>query len=276
MVNKTGGLQELQHSWTDYARKALNVINSNPKSFIIQSSPYQGWVLNKPLLESLGQLEGKMVLELGCGLGKFSVYMAKQGADVFGIDISHEAIMVARKITSINNEDCNFFVGDVAKIKDIFGEQKFDLVVGVAILHHLPKPDVIKTLQQVHSILRLEGKAVFVESIENSKFFNIIQNIFPAGRKSSGYYRPSLLSRKEWKKYVFELEDRDMTTDELLRAGRIFSSILIDSCGLLSRLDRIIKSKFILFIFQSTDEFIFKSFPFMQKYARNLLVEYRK
>ena len=48
------------------------------------------------LFYSLGNLAGKRVLELGCGVGLASVQMAIAGAEVTGLDISRESVAAAR------------------------------------------------------------------------------------------------------------------------------------------------------------------------------------
>lgn len=43
------------------------------------------------------KLNNKKVLEIGCGYGSLSVYIAKRGSRVTGIDISPEAIKINKK-----------------------------------------------------------------------------------------------------------------------------------------------------------------------------------
>src|ERR687884_678866 len=45
----------------------------------------------------LGDLQGKRVLDVGCGLGAGSWLMAKQGAHVTGVDVSDDAVQWAQK-----------------------------------------------------------------------------------------------------------------------------------------------------------------------------------
>jgi len=47
---------------------------------------------NKWILGQLGDLKGKRVLDLGCGLGEASVYFAKKGAIVTASDLSPQML----------------------------------------------------------------------------------------------------------------------------------------------------------------------------------------
>ncbi len=65
--------------------------------------PYFGRVLREGLerreegaLAVAGDLEGKTILDLGCGVGRFALIAASRGATVYGYDISPGAIEIAR------------------------------------------------------------------------------------------------------------------------------------------------------------------------------------
>ncbi len=48
------------------------------------------------------------VLEIGCGTGTNSIWLARQGFDVVGLDISGEAIAIARKRSDEQGVSCKF------------------------------------------------------------------------------------------------------------------------------------------------------------------------
>ena len=147
------GMTSKQHAWDRYGLSAQQRIAECPESYILKLLPYQDELWNTSLIESLGSLNGKLVLELGCGLGRFSTYIAKeQGSKVFGIDLAFEAIKAASQISCINSVNCQFCRGNVSKLP--FTNNSFDVVVGIAMLHHLSKPDVVITLNETHRVLK--------------------------------------------------------------------------------------------------------------------------
>jgi 2-polyprenyl-3-methyl-5-hydroxy-6-metoxy-1,4-benzoquinol methylase len=58
-------------------------------------------------------------LELGCGLGRFSTYMAEQGIKATGVDFSSVAIEKAKKRVTHSEHKPTFMVGDVTNLEMI-------------------------------------------------------------------------------------------------------------------------------------------------------------
>lgn len=86
----------------------------------------------------LGNLEGKRVLDVGCGDGANSVLLAKLGAaEVVGVDISPESIAVARHRARLNAvaDRVTFFCAPLETAP--LDRRAFDVIWGDAILHHL-------------------------------------------------------------------------------------------------------------------------------------------
>jgi SAM-dependent methyltransferase len=86
--------------------------------------PYFGNMVQRRLaereqraLEFAGNIEGKTILDLGCGVGRFAVRAAAAGATVYGYDISRGAIEMAKeKALRFGVEDrCFFEEADLAQ-----------------------------------------------------------------------------------------------------------------------------------------------------------------
>ncbi|MFH1547036.1 MAG: class I SAM-dependent methyltransferase, partial [bacterium] len=93
------------------------------------------------------------VLEIGCGNGVDSVAFGKKGAKVIGIDISPEAIKVAKQNNTLSN--VKFQVGDAENL--VFADNQFDLVYSMAVLH---SSDLSKSLGEVSRVLKDNGEAL--------------------------------------------------------------------------------------------------------------------
>ena len=64
-------------------------------------------------LDAIGNLEGKKILDVGCGSGRYSIELAMKGASVVGIDFSEEMLTMARqRARDAGLEDKVSFVSD--------------------------------------------------------------------------------------------------------------------------------------------------------------------
>lgn len=102
------------------------------------------------------ELKNKKVLEIGCGYGSLSVYMAKKGAKVIGIDISSEAIKISRRNSSLNNQKIILKQASGENLQ--FKDQFFDLVVCCETLEHIP--DYKKALDEIIRVTKKSGKII--------------------------------------------------------------------------------------------------------------------
>lgn len=95
----------------------------------------------------------KKVLEVGCGIGVLSSYLAKEyGWNVTGIDLDPEQIERAKKDNK-ENENLRFLEADVTKLP--FENNEFDMVLSFDVLHHIPNWD--KALNEIRRVLSPKG-----------------------------------------------------------------------------------------------------------------------
>jgi len=91
--------------------------------------------------------EDMKVLDLGCGTGVTTKYIAELGAKVIGVDLSPKLIEFAK--TDSAHENANYRVGDITNI-DI-GKKTFDVICLCDIMEHIPRekiPDLIKNIRR--------------------------------------------------------------------------------------------------------------------------------
>ncbi|MHA1491966.1 MAG: class I SAM-dependent methyltransferase [Promethearchaeota archaeon] len=85
-----------------------------------------------------GKIKPGLVLDLGCGTGMKSIYLAKKGFKVTGVDISETAIKYAQKNKEKENIDAEFFIGDVLDLS-FLEDKKYDFILDWACFHCIPK-----------------------------------------------------------------------------------------------------------------------------------------
>jgi SAM-dependent methyltransferase len=123
-----------------------------------------------------GDLAGCRVLDFGCGSGGNSVLLARKGADVTGVDISPSLIRLAQARAAVNDASAStrFLVASAHDLP--FEADSFDLVFGIAILHHL---DLAATSREIYRVLRPQGRAIFQEPVRNSRLISLLRSLIP-------------------------------------------------------------------------------------------------
>ncbi len=123
-----------------------------------------GWMTNVPapdFLDFVNWLKKEKItgtaLDVGCGGGRHSIILAKEGFKVYGIDFSNSAIKTAKENAEAAKVTKNAFfrVGDALKLP--YKGQFFDIINDDGCLHHLAKKDWQKYLQNIIRVLKDDG-----------------------------------------------------------------------------------------------------------------------
>jgi len=107
------------------------------------------------LIES-GKIKPCKVLDVGCGEGFYSIYLAKKGFDVTGSDISEKAIAYAKENAEKAGAKIRFIVRDLNNLSEL--KEKFDFVLEWAILHCIPFEQWKRHIENVSNLLNEGGK----------------------------------------------------------------------------------------------------------------------
>jgi cyclopropane fatty-acyl-phospholipid synthase-like methyltransferase len=109
----------------------------------------------KELNELVKTNNPKTTLELGCGLGRFSNFMAKQGIKATGVDFSSVAIENAKKRVAKYERKPTFIVSDVTNLETI--KEQFDISYDVGCFHCLYEEGQQKYVSEVYRLLKPGG-----------------------------------------------------------------------------------------------------------------------
>lgn len=224
---------------------------------------------NKIILNELGSLKGKKILDMGCGAGESSVYFAKQGAKVIASDISAGMLKVVKKLAKKHNT--SLITAQCYSHKTPFKKNTFDIVYAANLLHHVTSHD---TLKEVHRILKKGGIFVSWDPLAHNIFINIYRKIATKVRTD---------------------DERPINFDDLNKLNKYFSDVNIETTWLFTQL---IFMKYFLIdhinpnkerywkkividhkkleglyrILEKFDIFIIKTFPFLRRYCWNVVI----
>jgi SAM-dependent methyltransferase len=106
-------------------------------------------------------LKGKLVLDVGCGMGRFAEVATRWGAHVVGIDLSLASEVAAENLA---DRDATIFQADVFQLP--FASDSFDFIYSIGVLHHTPNCE--KAVKVLPKLLKPGGRiAVWLYSAYN-------------------------------------------------------------------------------------------------------------
>jgi 2-polyprenyl-6-hydroxyphenyl methylase/3-demethylubiquinone-9 3-methyltransferase len=178
---------ELAHRWWDPESEFRPLHQINPLRL--------GWI------EQLtGGLQGKQVLDIGCGGGILSDAMACKGAYVLGVDLSTKALKVAQ-LHALEAQTPNIQYREVSA-EALAAEQpaQYDVVTCMEMLEHVPDPaSIVRACSQ---LVKPGGWVFFSTLNRNPKSFvfaivgaEYVLNLLPKGtHEYAKFIKPSELA----------------------------------------------------------------------------------
>jgi SAM-dependent methyltransferase len=112
------------YQWNTYARTQLDDEKSNESETDFRNRT--GW--------GPEDLRGKLVLDVGCGMGRFADIASRWGARVVGVDLSAAAEVAARNFS--DRDSVTIFQADIFSLP--FAAESFDYIYSLGVLHHTP------------------------------------------------------------------------------------------------------------------------------------------
>ena len=95
------------------------------------------------------------VLDYGCGIGRHSIYLAKQGYEVTAIDISNNAIQYLLEWSNKEKVNISTYIGDLY-LKEL-SNKKYDLIVSINVLYHGRRNTIKIIICEIHERLKKNG-----------------------------------------------------------------------------------------------------------------------
>lgn len=121
---------------------------------------------------------GRRALDIGTGTGQFAFYLAEQGFEVDGVDLSEKMIAWAREKAHQSNLEIDFRTGDAEHLD--FEDNTFDIVVSRNLLWTLPDP--ARAIQEWHRVLKPDGRIIVSDGFWQNQtwkhFFLLLVKVF--------------------------------------------------------------------------------------------------
>jgi ubiquinone/menaquinone biosynthesis C-methylase UbiE len=99
----------------------------------LDTNVWRNQLLLPEMLELLGDVRKKRIVDIGCGDGEYARILAQKGADVLGIDGSEHLIQAARERSQTVHGTLRFAVGNASRLEGI-DAGSFDIVLSAMCL----------------------------------------------------------------------------------------------------------------------------------------------
>jgi ubiquinone/menaquinone biosynthesis C-methylase UbiE len=148
---------------------------------------YSQWELGL-LVRDLGDIRGKTVLDVGCGVGRVTMELLKAGAWVTALDNSTKMLSITEQKVKATSLSPLFDAVKSNAAENPLPDSTYDIVVCVGLLEHLPLTVRMKTLDHLYRVLRPGGSIYLVVNNEDSIFLKRDASYQLDVQKEDGYF----------------------------------------------------------------------------------------
>ena len=132
------------------------------EKWFMNTQKHAEYVVNRAqkLLKFIELKEKQDFLEVGCGNGVVSKYIAKKyHLNVTGVDVDPEQIEFAKKNTDISN--LHFLEADATHLA--FEDNSFDIVLSFGVMHHIS--NWLDAMEEIKRVLRPKGYFIYMDLV---------------------------------------------------------------------------------------------------------------
>jgi len=124
------------------------------------NNPRLNYMRNIEKMVLLESLKPGLILDIGCGTGEQSLFLAKKGYHVIGVDISREMLIRANESAKDAKLQDNLSLVIASAEALPFRDKSFDGLISIfGVFNHIPRAD--HAFRETHRVLKSGGRAVF-------------------------------------------------------------------------------------------------------------------
>lgn len=122
----------------------------------VDTKPHNAYYERPATLALLPEVEGKRVLDAGCGPGAYAQLLVERGAQVIGLDASDSMVRLACERLKGR---ADIMLARLDKPLDFLESESFDIVLSALALDYVE--DWIATFREFHRVLKPDGHLIF-------------------------------------------------------------------------------------------------------------------
>ncbi len=128
-----------------------------------------------PLIKQWQKQGFKKILDLGCGIGRHSILLAKKGFEVDAFDLSESGIKDLRETIKKQKLTIRVTMGDMLSLP--YKDNSFDCILAYYVVYHTDGKGIEKTLKEIKRVLKPKGEFFANFNSKNSSAFKNKKNI---------------------------------------------------------------------------------------------------
>ena len=130
------------------------------------------------VLDALGPVEDKKILEIACGTGRFTAMLADRGADIVGLDISGPMLQQGRERAQSAGvaDSLEYMRGDAGRLP--FPDDHFDAVFAMRFFHLADTPE-----EFLAEMCRVSNEQIFFDTFNRYSTRSLYNWALPMGSR---------------------------------------------------------------------------------------------
>jgi len=170
-LQEANSIDEYTAAYEDYRTRPFCSGGNNTKGYVLQQAIRR---VQKATESSGREPHEVTVLDAGCGQGKLSVYLACQGYQVIGVDISKEGCVAAQQLASTIGvaEKCIFLTTSLDTMS--VDDNSIDFIIGYGALHHFIKYDNVPS--EFLRVMKNDAEGYFVDGFGENRAYRLFHD----------------------------------------------------------------------------------------------------
>lgn len=167
--------------WKDYAKLGNLRAVIDPADEKGHKNRYINLLHHLVLADAIGDsLQGKQILDLGCGNGRFGRFLKECGAEVTGVDSCAEMLE--------QNVECKTVCAPINNLP--FEDNSFDAVLSVWTLQFLSDAELVKSKDEISRILKPGGMVYLIEQVSRHGYDDVFPRLPSDYKNTFSQFQP--------------------------------------------------------------------------------------
>jgi len=133
---------------------------------LVDTKPHNAYYERPAMLSLLPDVNGKRVLDAGCGPGAYAEWLADHGAQVVAFDANKKMVRLARQRL---DDKAQVFLANLESPLDFLTNDSFDIIVGPLVMDYVK--DWEPPFKEFHRVLKTGGCLIFSMEHPYGKFY---------------------------------------------------------------------------------------------------------